>query len=581
MATLEEILKEEYEKNIAELMDPRSLLALIEETMENVSILKEATQQVPFEFGEKFKANTIEFTYSAIPMIPISELGWASLNSNDKGAQAKRAQLEQFLGRIRGGSTDLRTKLIDLNKFLNDPVHASQLSSKGETEGERIASALSYLVFFKTLTEIITNFNAASAGFNFESFLGVLLGGGQIATGNKTIADLTDGDGHVISLKLYAEKSAAAGGSWTDLVNDLIKSPLKYTTSGAGKGSYMQYVVAMKTLEGEDLQRKGTIDFYRYVLSLDNIVQIMYNSADVDLNGTNIRFPQAIVDNPDILSTMDRPKQPSQQDVEELFVKIVQQELATATFDVEELLRAIDYSKDPKLFIAGKVGLNAFARGPRGSALGWDGGVRPTAPIVLKLQAASEAGLFPEEDTRAIHSAVHKANEIAREEAQKAAALFVKYREGMEGGYASSEDSVTFYNRLAADGKTPLMQRALLFSLGYQNRKQYDLRKADIKGIQYLADPFPAFGSRVTGTRNQKTAFIGRLEIGREKVQEMLNSLVTDLNQNMFKLFENLKILNDSLQSYFAGALQNNELADTAIEASTEISTGTEEIKSN
>jgi len=580
MSDLQQILKEEYEKTMADVLDPHTLMELIEETMSTVSLVNEAADQLPFDFGEKFKTNTIEFTYSAIPMIPISELGWASLNSSDKGAQAKRAQLEQFLGRIRGTTTDLRTKLIDLNKFLNDPVHAAQLSSKGETEGERIASTLSYLVFFKTLTEIITNFNAASAGFNFESFLAVLLGGGQIATGNKTIADLTDGNGHPISLKLYAEKSAKAGGSWTDLVNDLIRSPLRYTTSGAGKGSYMQYVVAMKTLEGDDLERKGTIDFYRYVLSLDNIVQIMYNSADKHLNGNDIRFPQAIVDDPEILTTMEKPKQPSQQDVEELFVKIVQQELAAATFDVEELLRAIDYSKDPHLFMDKKVGLNAFARGG-GKKLGWDGNVSTRAPIVVKLQRASEAGLFPEEDTRAIHSAVHKANEIARAEAQKAADLFVKYREGMEGGYASTEDSVTFYNRLAAAGKTSLMQRALLFSLGYQNRQQYELRKADIKQIQYLAEPFPAFGSRVSGTRGQQAVFIGRLEIGREKVQEMLNSLITDLNQNMFKLFENLKILNDSLQSYFAGALQNNELADTAIEASTEISTGTEEIKSN
>lgn len=73
---------------------------------------------------------------------------------------------------------------------------------------------------------MITNFNASSAGFNFEAFLAVLLGGSQIpASGATTIADLTTSDGTPISLKLYNEKTVKAGGSYNDLISDLTRSP--------------------------------------------------------------------------------------------------------------------------------------------------------------------------------------------------------------------------------------------------------------------------------------------------------------------------------------------------------------------
>jgi hypothetical protein len=142
-----------------------------------------------------------------------------------------------------------------------------------------------------------------------------------------------------------------------------------------------------------------------------------------------------------------------------------------------------------------------------------------------------------------------------------------------------------FYNRLAANGQTKLMQRALLFTLGYQRREQYELRKADIKNIEQLAAPFPAFGSRVTGTRGQETVWIGKLEVGRTGIIEMLNTLINDVNRDMFKLFENLKVLNDSLQSYFAGSeeiapMEDDDLAQTAIEAADDIGSTTEEFRS-
>ena len=102
-------------------------------------------------------------------------------------------------------------------------------------------------------------------GFAFESFLGVLLGGQQVPTGEGTIADLRTADGTPISLKLYAEASVEVGGSWTDLVRDVAKG-------------LMQYVVVTKTFDkkGGPMDVNGTLDFYRFDFTLDNIMDIMF-----------------------------------------------------------------------------------------------------------------------------------------------------------------------------------------------------------------------------------------------------------------------------------------------------------------
>ena len=72
-----------------------------------------------------------------------------------------------------------------------------------------IQEVMSYLVFLKSLTMAITNFNASAAGFNFEAFLSVLMGGSPIPAGQtgdvSTIADFVaqlGGETVSVSLKL-------------------------------------------------------------------------------------------------------------------------------------------------------------------------------------------------------------------------------------------------------------------------------------------------------------------------------------------------------------------------------------------
>ena len=128
-------------------------------------------------------------------------------------------------------------------------------------------------MFYKTLTKVITNFNASSAGFSFESFLAALVNGFQIPANTGTIADYVDrasGEEIPVSLKLYKEGNLEVGGSYTDLVRDLVDP--KYPNSIGGA---MRYVVCTKTLAGDDLEQEGQIDFYQFDFSLDNVLDII------------------------------------------------------------------------------------------------------------------------------------------------------------------------------------------------------------------------------------------------------------------------------------------------------------------
>ena len=135
----------------------------------------------------------------------------------------QRALLEDYLENIKGATFQERIK--NVSRFYENGTGIIA-ESGASNRAEKITQAISYLVFYKTLTKVITNFNASSAGFSFESFLSALCRGQQIPPGKGTIADYTDnltGPGIPVSLKLYREGGLEVGGSYTDLANDLIE----------------------------------------------------------------------------------------------------------------------------------------------------------------------------------------------------------------------------------------------------------------------------------------------------------------------------------------------------------------------
>jgi len=168
---------------------------------ENVALIDEVLKFLLTEA----KSRKWTLSWDGIPDIPISEIPWSSVKTVEGGADIpapQRQQLMQFLEDIQGD--DLKDKIEGLAAFYDADPSALLDKTKDMTAKEKISAALGYLTFFKTLTKIIAHFNASSAGFSFESFLGVLLGGKQIAAGGDTIADLIDKNGVPISLKLQS-----------------------------------------------------------------------------------------------------------------------------------------------------------------------------------------------------------------------------------------------------------------------------------------------------------------------------------------------------------------------------------------
>ena len=516
-----------------------TLMESINEVMTELKAVDSILLEAPDQAGQK----AVSFDYSAIPMFPVSELSWASLESNDAGAVKGRQQLEQFLSRISGD--DIGTKLNNITKVMNDPAYAQQMTG-GDSQASKIANTLAYLIFFKTLTTVVTNFNAASAGFNFEAFLAVLLGGGQIpASGADTIADLTDASGTPISLKLYAEKTLKSGGSFVDLVGDLVTPP-----------HYMQYVVVAKELKGKSTSRSGTLDFMRYNITSDNIMSLLLN-ASYPHHDKYLRLPKATVSGQMGLD-FEIPKVPSLGQIKRLFDKEVSDVIGDSP-ETETLLKIVDYGHTTELF-TGPVGLTSLKKTPKGKEF---------TRITAEFAKATEQEATPE-----LRAQIHKTLFAANEKASAVASAAFQRRKELTGGagknaYATPEASVEFFNRLNPQQK----KRALLLTYGMSLAgAQYALLKADIYGIQRLADGLPVLPS------GQSEVSIGKIEIGQDKTQEMLNTMVNDINSSVFEIFQNVKTLSDSLQTYFANAMEDSSMAEAAIESSQNIEVKTKEV---
>ena len=127
------------------------------------------------------------------------------------------------------------------------------------------------------------------------------------------------------------------GGSYTDLVNDLIKP--KFEFEG------MRYVVCTKDLTGKDLEQEGQIKFWQFDFTLDNVMQILMNSKDK--SAECIRIPAEVVSKIEgrgaeaseeqyrnILGLPDKALIPSADELQqELYIPKFKQHLAAARND--------------------------------------------------------------------------------------------------------------------------------------------------------------------------------------------------------------------------------------------------------
>jgi len=519
------------------------------------------------------KARKMTLSWDGIPDIPISEIPWSSVETVEgEGADIQgpeRQQLLQFLDNIEG--EDLKDKVEGLAKFYDADPSALLDKTKDMTAKEKISAALGYLTFFKTLTKIIAHFNASSAGFSFEAFLGVLLGGKQIpASGANTIADLVDQKGVPISLKLYTEGQLKVGGSFTDLANDLRKY------------GQMQYVAVTKTLNDE--KTSGRLDFYRFNFTLDNITNILRQAGlhNPDL----MRLPSGFAQDPEAFKDIEIPAPPKQEELVKIYEDRVQERgtaggypedmLATAV-ELVNLPDSTEYLSGANVFGHPKSKLKQMSSGGK-TALRFAVamGLLDTDEVPRVRRDGKEAVINFKNQLEVASTIYNEVVRVAYEEVVAQANRNLQARQDLMakagGEYLSAEDSAKIYNGL---DNPALKKKAILVSHGYVNTDQFDLTQPRVLTVDQLAEPYPVF------PEGQAEVKLGSIEVGQEKVIGLMEKVSQIIDDSVFLIFEDLKVLTTNIQAYFGNGLQDDNQANTAIEAADSIGERTKELKSD
>ena len=542
-----ELLRKEYSKKDG-LRQSLDLINMIEEVMSAISSLDE---EVAPDVVPKDDAEAIEMVLKMIPNIEVSEIGWSDVRTTDEGEEIKGAQrklLEDYLKNIEGN--DFASKIQSVSGFYDNGVEMV-VEQSGEDRTKRIVQAISYLVFYKTLTKVITNFNASSAGFSFESFLAALVNGEQIPTGNQTIADYLDrasGETIPVSLKLYKEGNLEVGGSYTDLVNDMVNPTYPQSINGG-----MRYVVCTKTLQGTGLEQEGQIDFYQFDFNLANVADILLSSKYPYV----IRMPRAVISAlaagqqvgaTELLNLPTADKSLSAEELTPLFRKALEQVISQYPEEepirrirdeaLNNLMKALDWEKNDDIFnknkIRGRGGLSKSA------VKKWVANAYKSAPDVQ----ASLASAIVTANDEVIKSQAKKAKKSERNQQIED---MIKNDE-----FLSPEASARAYKNLGVAQK----KQALLSSYGYLRTLHFALNQ--------------------TQSTNQgeptNTQFVGSIKIGRNEVKNVVDRIRDILNDEVTEIFQSLKILSDSLNSFFAGGLKDDSLAGKSISNATNIS---------
>ena len=566
------------------------------------------------QFINEKKSMTL--TLDAIPEIAVTELGWTDVTrEGEKPIDGpERKKLLQFLEHIQG--EDFVEKIASISNFYANPDAAMQamFGEEGSTSSaQQIAVALSYLVFYKTLTKIIANFNAASAGFSFEAFLAVLMKGEQIPANTGTIADfisMADGTEMPVSLKLYQDGNLHVGGSFRDLVGDM--------TNPKFDNDLMRYVAVTKRFEGGEKEGQnvnGFLRWYRFDFTLDNIFDILSRSSKHSRLCIQLpREGQAFVDSlPGIAAPsaeeMEKKYEiafteemkamnanlPEELQVDEVFVEQFLKNLSWATQLSDKFFKL--YDPDAELSDEEKAAPDYEPRPPyvkRGTSAMYGSGPEFNALIdvvlgtLAQVNEASQQPRYNLEDKAVTNLKTGLAIKIARrakaanngggaadklsilklysatKETQRRNAIL-----NQKKNWYTPEESRELYNEMSREEKIAALTQAR----GYLSTEQFGLTQGMVAEVHTYSE------SRVLGP-NQERAYFGAINIGRKNTQKMLNRVTGLLNQSLFDIFVNVKAIQDNTYAYVAGGMQDNEKANEAITASSNVISKTVELQS-
>tara|TARA_R110000824_G_scaffold133670_1_gene296492 strand:+ start:1282 stop:3126 length:1845 start_codon:yes stop_codon:yes gene_type:complete len=535
----------------------------------------------------------LKVTWDTLPQPSVTELQWADPTSNE------RAELETFLNKVAPGK-NLGEKLQKIQSVVEN----------GFEKKTAMSTVLSYLVFLKTLTYIITAFNSASAGFTFESFLGVLLGGEQIATGQDTIADYKTGTGEYVSLKLLGVKGSEGtdsestiDGSFTQLINDL-------SGTSIDSGGKMKYVIALKDLQGAGDKLGGTITVYEFTFSRENLADLM--SLTPKSQAAFSLMDEASRD----LWTDEDHKFEFEEFLDRFFVqpKKIDRDLL-ATVIGKTLTTSADAEKDLLLFktMLDKVGLGWFSKqiqddydktkGSNSSSR--KGAINNIAKSIYdskEFETAIAKYIYAKAyDTVAATSDFKAWSELPARDREDPKTQKPELNDGA-WSRASTLDAVdtrikaavnSLWNAKTKGLQTPAKSiekkkpqlKAMSFEASVaelgtikNDKDYYDHIKKYSMGYGSKGEPqFQIRQPHVTGGKAGSGKPIGKLTVGRKSVEKALRQSVNDINEKMFEAFNKMRDLSTSLQAFFLKGLRSDD-GDTAIRATRGIAKDTDDL---
>ncbi|OUW02984.1 MAG: hypothetical protein CBD16_03690, partial [Betaproteobacteria bacterium TMED156] len=416
-----------------------------------------------------------------------------------------------------------------------------------------------------------------------------------------TIADFvsrSEGKDVPISLKLYGEGHLHVGGSFTDLVNDLV--------SPQYDAPMMRYIACTKKFKDDKkagLDINGTIKFMRFDFTLQNVMNCMAISSKKSKNNALlaaefIRRVESGEEDIDYRAGLPGINLPSTQELENEFIEEMRGILGERFTDeqIEYFIELIGWSKNDAPFIP----IDVVDYDETGTKFVTPTVIRGQSPIpssnrgktenvekyqsLLKMVAAN----MPE-DLRPAEGASQKAFNadvtlVAKSYGTANNRILARYNiselnKERDAILANAYDGVTLerslevYNKLAND---PEKQKiALQNSFGYLNRKQFNLVQNAVESLDRLVDR-----NTPVLPEGQSSVVFGVIEVGARNTQNMLNRMTSVLNNAIFDIFLSVKSIQDNTYGYVAGGMQEDEKANEAITASSNVISKTMELKS-